>query len=379
MKKNIMIVDDSALMRRVMCDIITSDSSFEVKDVSRDGQEAYEKIVANKYDAIVLDVNMPRMGGLELLKKLHKEKIDVVVIMASTLTSEGSKETIEALELGAVDFVTKPGNVIEARGEDFSTSLLNVLRAVLKTPSQRLSTQAVVGTTTRRTETASRSEVTTRRTSPMSAPTTRINEKLPEHSTVRNGNKLVALACSTGGPKSLQSVIPMLPKEMDAPVVIVQHMPPGFTKSLADRLNELSKVTVAEAQDGDVLQNGHVYIAPGGKHLTVVKRNGGGHMIKLDDSPPVGTLKPCADIMYRSLTTCGYDEICCVVLTGMGADGAQGILDLRKRKPVFTISQSAETCVVYGMPKAVAEAGLSNKVVPLEQVASTIIMNVGVQ
>ncbi|MGN0170148.1 MAG: chemotaxis response regulator protein-glutamate methylesterase [Lachnospiraceae bacterium] len=357
MKKNIMVVDDSALMRRVMCDIINSDSSFEVTDMSRDGQEAYEKIIAHKYDAVVLDVNMPRMNGLELLKKLHTEKIDVMVIMASTLTVEGSRETMEALELGAVDFVTKPGNIIEARGEDFSQALLNVLSAVLNNPRPSVSSTTRTGV----------------------GKTRSLTGTLPEKSMVRTGNKLIALACSTGGPKSLQSVIPLLPKKMDAPMVLVQHMPAGFTKSMAERLNELSFVEVKEAEEGDILQKGHVYVAPGGRHLTVVKRPDGSHVIRLNDAPAVGGLRPCADIMYDSLKTCGYDEVVCVVLTGMGADGTKGISELNREKKIFTIAQDEKSCVVYGMPRAIAETGLVNKVVPLDNVASTIIMNVGVQ
>lgn len=352
MKKNIMVVDDSALMRRVICDIINSDSSFEVTDMSRDGLEAYEKIIRNKYDAIVLDINMPRMDGLELLRKLHSEKIDVLVIMASTLTVEGSKETIEALELGAVDFVTKPGNIIEAKGDDFSTSLLKVLNAVLKT---------------------------TKFTRPMIRREPVPSGGLPVKSTVKNGNKLIALACSTGGPKSLQSVIPFLPANMDAPMVLVQHMPAGFTKSMAERLNELSKVSVKEAEEGDILQKGWVYVAPGGHHMQVIKTAGGVHKIHLDDSPAIGGLRPCANVMYESLKNSGYDEVVCVVLTGMGADGTEGILSLRNSKKVFTISQDEATCVVYGMPRAIAESGVVNKVVPLTDVASAIITNVGVQ
>lgn len=360
MKKNIMVVDDSALMRKVMCDIINSDSSFEVVDTSRDGLEAYEKIVENKYDAILLDINMPRMDGLELLRRLQKEKIEVVAIMASTLTSVGSKETMEALELGAVDFVTKPGNIIEARGDDFSTSLKKVLNAVLKTsrivrtPGKTPSAQDIV--------------------KPV-----KVSSTLQERSSVKNGNKLVALACSTGGPKSLQSVIPLLPKAMDAPVVLVQHMPAGFTKSMAERLDELSFVKVKEAEEGDVLKKGCVYIAPGGKHLQIIHNRDGSHSVHLDDSPAIGGLKPCADVMYKSLENCGYDEVVCVVLTGMGSDGTKGILGLRNAKKIFTISQTEDTCVVYGMPRAIAEAGVVNKVVPLDNIASTIIMNVGVQ
>lgn len=193
------------------------------------------------------------------------------------------------------------------------------------------------------------------------------------------GNKLVALACSTGGPKALQSVIPYLPGNLDAPMVLVQHMPVGFTKSMADRLNELSKISVKEAQEGDILKKGWVYVAPGGKHMEVARMPDGRHKIVLNDMPAIGGLKPCADIMYDSLTRSGFDEIVCVVLTGMGADGKKGILSLERAKPIHVISQNAETCVVYGMPKAVYEAGVVDEVVPLTEVAATITKRVGVQ
>ena len=196
---------------------------------------------------------------------------------------------------------------------------------------------------------------------------------------VRTDKKLVALACSTGGPKALQSVIPYLPKNLDAPMVLVQHMPPGFTKSMADRLNELSEISVKEAQEGDILEKGHVYVAPGGKHMEVVKMRDGSHRIALNDMPPIGGLRPCANIMFDSLTKTDYDEIICIVLTGMGADGTNGILSLNRKKPIHVIAQDAQTCVVYGMPRAIAEAGMVDEMVPLEQVAKTITKNVGVK
>ena len=161
-------------------------------------------------------------------------------------------------------------------------------------------------------------------------------------------------------------------------MVLVQHMPAGFTKSMADRLNETSAITVKEAENGDVLKKGTVYVAPGGKHMEV-KKTTEGHVISLNDMPAIGGLRPCANITYDSLKTSGYDQVVCVVLTGMGADGTNGILSLEKSKPVYVISQNAETCVVYGMPKAIAETGIVNEVVPLDQVATSITKNVGVQ
>ena len=358
MKKNILIVDDSALMRRVLCDIINTDSTFQATDVCKDGLEAYERLKTTHYDAVLLDVNMPRMDGLELLKKLQKDNIRATVIMVSTATVKEAKVTMLAFELGAVDFVTKPTNIIEAKGDVFKESLLSVLSAVLKT-------QSIVRTMKPQEE-------------PVQA-VSRDKSGIPVKSVPSNGNRLIALACSTGGPKALQSIIPYLPKNLNAPIVLVQHMPEGFTKSMADRLNELSKISVKEAEEGDILQKGWVYVAPGGKHMEVVKTADGRHKITFNDMPAIGGLKPCANITYQSLTKSGYDEIVCVVLTGMGADGTKGILALEKEKPIYVIAQNAQTCVVYGMPKAIYEAGVVDEVVPLTEVASTIIKRVGVQ
>ena len=343
MKKNILVVDDSALMRRVICDIINTDGTFQANDVCRDGLEAYEKLKTTKYDGVILDVNMPRMDGLQLLEKLQQDRIKATVIMDADVT-------IRAMERGAIDFVEKPTNIVEAKGENFRKRLLDVLSAVLRTERENLMMQS------------KRPEVVLRQQKPVA----------------KSGNLIVALACSTGGPKALQSVIPKLPKNLNAPVVLVQHMPVGFTKSMAERLDTTSPIRVKEAEEGDILQKGTVYIAPGGKHMEVVKC-AGGHKISLHEMPQIGGLRPCANITYDSLKNSGYDEVVCVVLTGMGADGTNGILSLAKSKPVHVIAQNAQTCVVYGMPKAIAESGMVDEVVPLEDVAQTIIKNVGVQ
>ena len=357
MKKNILVVDDSALMRRVLCDIINTDSTFEAKDVCRDGLEAYERLKTTKYDGVVLDVNMPKMDGLELLDRLQKDGIRATVIMVSTETTKDAEVTILAMERGAIDFVTKPTNIIEAKGENFRNRLLQVLSAVLKTErytrGNRLDSSK-----------------------PTQAKKIVLRQNKNE---VKSGNKIVAIACSTGGPKALQSVIPFLPKNLNAPVVLVQHMPAGFTKSMAERLNEISSIQVKEAADGDVLQKGIVYVAPGGKHMEIAKAADGRHKVVLNDMPAIGGLKPCANITYDSLIKSSYDEVVCVVLTGMGADGTNGIISLNQKKPTYVIAQNAETCVVYGMPKAIVESGLVNEVVPLTEVAKSITKNVGVQ
>jgi two-component system chemotaxis response regulator CheB len=347
------VVDDSALMRRVICDIINSDGTFQANDVCRDGLEAYEKLKTTRYDGVILDVNMPKMDGLQLLEKLQQDKIKATVIMASTVTAKDANVTIRAMELGAIDFVTKPTNVVEAKGEQFRKELLETLSAVLKTEQYNQNLRGTAGG--------------------MRMPS------VPKKSTaVKGGNVIVALACSTGGPKALQSVIPKLPKNLNAPMVLVQHMPAGFTKSMAERLDEVSEICVKEAEDGEILKKGTVYIAPGGKHMEVVKCVAG-HKIALNEMPPIGGLRPCANITYDSLKDTGFDQVVCVVLTGMGADGTNGIKSLAKSKAVHVIGQNAATCVVYGMPKAIAEAGMVDEVVPLEEIAQTITKNVGVQ
>lgn len=372
MKKNILVVDDSALMRRVICDIINSDDNFQAIDICRDGQEAYEKLKTKSYDGVLLDVNMPRMDGLQLLEALQKDGIKANIIMVSTLTTKEAEVTIMALERGAIDFVTKPTNIVEAKGEDFKNRLIEVLSAVLRT--QKIPSRSTYQTSApiQRQAVNAKALSTAPLDSKPAAPVKRL-------AATAGKNKLVALACSTGGPKALQEVIPYLDAGMNAPMVLVQHMPAGFTKSMADRLNEISPIAVKEAEEGDVLQKGHVYIAPGGKHMEVKKNPDGTHKIVLNDMPAIGGLKPCANITFDSISNTGFDEIICVVLTGMGADGTNGILSLCQHKPVHVIAQNAETCVVYGMPKAIAEAGVVDEVVSLKDVAKTITKNVGVK
>ena len=402
MKKNILIVDDSALMRRVISDIINSDNRFTVKDIATNGLEAFDLILKNRfqYDCVMLDINMPKLNGLELLEQLQKNRINIKVIMVSTLTKEGAKETIIALERGALDFVTKPENYLEAKNESFKNRLLEVLSVATGLDAsgfgaaERVSVQksaavkkeSFPGNTLEDTLGEIRKSTTTQNETSNVVRTR--SSVMPERGTTFEphkrfvGNKegktkIVALACSTGGPKSLQSVIPYIPADIDAPIVLVQHMPKGFTNSLALRLNEMSKVTVKEAANGDILKKGYVYIAPGGYQMKVVK-DGANFKIVTTDDAAVGGLKPCANIMYESLKGLPIDEVTCVVLTGMGADGTLGIGELSKTNNIYVISQDEATSVVYGMPRAVAEAKLSDEVLPLEKIAAAILKNVGV-
>lgn len=388
MAKKILIIDDSALMRRVISDIIKTNKQYEVADFATDGLDGFDKIVSHPklYDAIILDINMPKMNGLELLEMLQKNRIQETVIVVSTVAKEGAKETIKALELGAFDFVTKPENFIEAKGENFKHRILDMLEVATASSTkasvissmpitQSINTKA----TTMRTFVTAKNERSTgvsERTKVQPAMTVRMSD----HNLYKKDkvNRIVALACSTGGPKSLQQVIPYLPADMDAGMVVVQHMPAGFTKSLAMRLNEISKVKVKEAEDGDIVEKGTVYIAPGGRHMRLT-RAGSTAKVVLSDEPPVDALRPCANVMYESLKDSPYDEIVCVVLTGMGADGTKGIKLLKEKKKLHVISQDEASSIVYGMPRSVAEAGLTDEVKPLEEIADAITRNTGVR
>lgn len=356
--KNILVVDDSALMRRVICDIIESDGRFHVQDKATNGLEALDLICSKSYDAIILDVNMPRMNGLELLQELQNRKVSANIMMVSTDTMEGAKTTLDALELGAMDFVHKPGNAMDCRTEDFKERLLKVLATV----SAAKVNMSVFQKPPARVMAAPRK--------PLDIPRRTLSAV--------SGNKIVAIASSTGGPKALQSVIPKLPGNLKVPVVIVQHMPAAFTASLAERLDSLSELHVKEAAEGDVLEAGNVYIAKGGKHLNIVMSSGK-YSIHYTDEPNREGVKPCANYMYESLRDSKFDEVVCVVMTGMGADGTKGIINLKEKKKLHVIAQEASTCAVYGMPRSIVNAGLADQVVPLEQIAQEIMMNVGVK
>ncbi len=397
MAKKILVIDDSALMRRVISDIINEGDDYEVAAIAKDGVEGFDLIVSNPnlYSAVILDINMPKMNGLELLKELQKNRIEQTVIVVSTVAKQGAKETIQALEYGAFDFVTKPENYLETKGVAFKEAIHKMLdiatssRAsiertrVIRSRTTPLSATSRTTTTSRLGQNSSNAD----RASAINALRQRSMERnvAPakiEASSLRNvkknKKKIVALACSTGGPKSLQQVIPVLPKSLDCGVVVVQHMPAGFTASLAQRLDEMSQVKVKEAAQGDIIKKGVVYIAPGGFHLKIVKA-GTEYKIDLNKEPAIEGLRPCANIMYESLENSDFDEITCVVLTGMGADGTKGIKGLvDKKKKIYVIAQDEDSCVVYGMPKAIAKTGLVNEVVPLNRIANSITKNVGV-
>ena len=371
-KKNILIVDDSALMRRVISDIIKSDERFVVCDVANNGLEAYDKITLNpkRFDIVLLDINMPKMNGIEFMEQMNRLKLKLTVIVISTIAVEGAAETLRLLELGAFDFVTKPNSFAQIKENSFQDRVLATLACAAGFSEAEY--KKVI-----RPKSAELPKIVRNETKPVNSASVPVVRK-PHKPVGMGAKKLVALACSTGGPKALQKVVPFLPKNLDAPMLIVQHMPVGFTGTLASRLNELSEITVKEAADGDVLEKGTVYIAKGGSQMRV-KKKGSSYVLSVTLEEARNGLKPCADIMYESLLESDYDDITCVVLTGMGGDGTVGIKQLNDKHNIYVIGQDASTCTVYGMPRVLHEAGLTDTVVPLEKVADAIIKNVGVR
>lgn len=357
MAKKVLIIDDSALMRRIESDIISADDNFIVEDVARNGEEALKRILAGKtYDIILTDLNMPKIDGVGFLREMERMRNRTPVLVVSSIASKSANETIEALALGAFDFVKKPTGPIGQGYAEFQKKILTRmylacgLFAKEKRPTRR---QRVA--TEKRTET------------PIVSPIVRGNK-----------TRLLVIASSTGGPKALQMVIPYFSADFPYPIVVVQHMPAGFTESLANRLNDLSPLQVKEAEDGEALRKGYIYIARGGKQCEVMEPQIGKFVFSINDKPARGGLRPCADILFESLVETSLDDFVCGVLTGMGSDACKGIQLMKKHKRTKVVAQDEESCVVYGMPRAVAEAGVVNEVVPLSEVTRAMIRQIGV-
>lgn len=352
--KKVLVIDDSALMRRVMSDIISDTKEYIVAYTAGNGVDGLA-IIEEKKDiiAIFCDINMPKMNGLELLQIIRQKKIDIPFILFSS--QNDARDTITALELGATEFIKKPTRVFtDTEFRDKVNKALTIATSVKNKQSERPEEPQIQS-----------QSITKRRVEDVKKPAGKMK-------------RLVALVCSTGGPKALQEVIPKLPENLAAPVLVVQHMPAGFTETMAARLNDLSQIYVKEAEEGEYIKNGVCYIAKGGTHLGVSEMSGKVSLY-FDETPPIGGLKPCGNIMYSSLCNVNvYDEIVCVVLTGMGADGTKGITELSGRQKVFVIAQDEKSSTVYGMPKAIYEKGLTDVVCDLNNIANEIIKKVGV-
>ncbi len=329
-----------------MRDMIESDPTFEVVAVATNGREAVLKNETYQPDCLTLDVEMPVMNGLEALKEIMKTH-PVPVIMVSSLTKDGEQATIDALLHGAVDYLAKPSGAISLDLEKIKEQLLAKLRTATLANLEKAVRAHGSNQTSER-------DVT-----------------FQQEYGFKTDEKLIVIGSSTGGPRALECVISGLPKDLPAPVLIVQHMPANFTKTLAQRLNKSCAIKVKEAEDGERLKKGTVYLAPGGWQMKVEKL-GETLAIKLEDSPPIKGLKPCFDILLESLLPIKR-PIVFAILTGMGADGSRGLIALKKTHEVFAIAESEETATIFGMPKAAIQTGLVDQITRLPEVSKGIV------
>jgi two-component system chemotaxis response regulator CheB len=345
---SVLVVDDSAFMRKVISEMIASDPELSVAGTARDGRDAIEKARSLRPDVITLDVEMPVMDGLAALPKLAGE-LGIPVVMLSSLTQEGAEITLRALSLGAIDFVPKPSGAISLDISKVRDDLLVKVKAAAKVSAARVRRLA---------------------RDAKAPPTARGREAKPARARGdgRRAENVVVIGTSTGGPRALTQVVPWLPPNLPAGVLIVQHMPAGFTKSLADRLNQASKIRVAEAQGGEAITQGEALIAQGGLHMAVEPDG----TVRLDSSPPMHGVRPAVDITMNSAIDLYGKKTVGVIMTGMGSDGADAMARV-KRMGGKTVCEHESTCVVYGMPRAVVERGHADRVVPLPRIADEIV------
>ena len=341
-KVKVLVVDDSSFMRKIISDILSSDPHIEVVGTARDGEDALRKIKILDPHVLTLDMEMPKLDGLQTLKMIMKD-YPRPVIMVSSVTQEGTQATFQALATGAVDFVAKPSGHISLNMKDVGEELI---AKVLAASTAMLSKQ----------------------------------DLLHEHSVYipKGGNEIkkqppeiVAIAASTGGPRALQYVLSELPGDFPLPIVVVQHMPQDFTPSFAKRLDAVSKLTVIEGYPKAPLRPGMAVIAPGGSHLLVRRTVDGKLICELSDLPPLLSVKPSANMLFTSLANEVGGRVLGVILTGMGRDGADGAALLHS-KGAYIVAESKETCVVYGMPRSAVEAGIVDEIAPLYNIPTVI-------
>ena len=340
----VLVVDDSAFMRKAITAMLNSDPDIKVIGEAVDGEDAVLKVKSLIPDVVTMDIEMPKLNGLDALRRIMKD-MPVPVIMVSSLTEEGARETMKALEIGAVDYVPKhlSGNIVNITNikNDICSKVKHVGRSKYKL---------------KRLTDTSRAPVLT-----------------PDFSMQKNTNriKLVIIGSSTGGPKSLQDVLPRLPKNFPAGVIVVQHMLPLFTASFAERMGELCQMELREARDGDLIKPGLVLIAKGGSHLIVERSKTGEVHVKLTCEPSTIHM-PSVDVAMESVARTYAEHAIGVIMTGMGQDGCEGLKMMKKMKGKV-IAQDEETSVIFGMPKAAIESGVVDKIVPLGKIADEII------
>jgi two-component system, chemotaxis family, protein-glutamate methylesterase/glutaminase len=337
----VLVVDDSAVMRAFLGRVIGAQPDMELLAASPDPLLAMDRIRRNPPDVITLDVEMPRMNGLDFLRQLMAVR-PLPVVMISSLTREGAETTLRALELGAVDFFPKPADFesLEATGQEIA---------------EKIRAAAVARVLRRRV--ASRAPAANPAAGPLLAPTP------------AGWQRVIGIGASTGGVEALRDVLAPLPADMPA-ILVAQHMPPGFTDTFARRLDRLCRIHVKEAEDDEAVRGGVAYIAPGGRHLLLV-RHGAGYRLNVTDGPPVNRHRPSVDSLFRSMARAAGGQAIGVMLTGMGSDGAEAMVEM-SRKGAQTIAQDEASCVVFGMPRQAIRAGGVREVLPLADIAARL-------
>jgi two-component system, chemotaxis family, protein-glutamate methylesterase/glutaminase len=338
----VLVVDDSALMRKLIPQILAADSSIQVVGTAMDGNFGLRKIEELRPQVVTLDLEMPGMGGLDMLKEIMRSQ-RVPVIVVSSHSTQGASVTLKALSMGAFDFVAKPADV-SARMPEIAQELINKIKAAAQSRGIRISAPA------------GPAPMTAEKTAP---------------TTGQRPTRVVAIGISTGGPQSLQYVLPQLPRDFPGTILIVQHMPEGFTEMFSRRLDEICAIRVKEAQSGDLLVPGRALVCPGSRHLKV-KRLPLGDVAVLSEEPRVNGHRPSVDVLFKSVAEEFEDKAIALLMTGMGEDGAQG-MSLVKAAGGMTIAQSEDSCVVFGMPKAAIDRGYAVRVVGLEAIANTLL------
>ncbi len=349
-KVRVLIVDDSAFFRRRINDILSKDPAIEVAGMAADGLEAVKQARLLKPDVITMDVEMPVMDGISAVRKIMAEA-PTSILMFSSLTHEGARATLDALDAGAVDFLPKQMNDIRP-GEGTTGSAL--VQRVLTLGRRRAS-----------------SMLRTPRPVTPAVPKPAVVQPARESARHRPVScRLVAVGASTGGPVAIQGLLTALPKNFPVPLILIIHMPESFTPAYAERLNAMSRIDVKEAENGDQLVAGKAYLAPGGKQM-LLERQGNRNIIRIEESAAGQTYRPSVDITFGSAARVFGKDVLAIVLTGMGSDGKQGAR-LLKENGSSVWSQDEQSCVVYGMPQAVEKAGLSDRVLPLDEIGPTL-------
>ena len=373
-KKNlrVLVVDDTIVYRKAVSDIIDEIPGVELAGVAHNGRIAIAKIETLKPDILTLDIEMPVMNGIEVLAEIQQRFPGIGAIMLSTLTSDGSEMTMRALELGAFDFILKPQTKSTAEGkQEIKRQLQPMLEAFArsKIAPSLLSRKGFIAKSQPliRTTSLARGLADKKDAAPRLSPASLMK---------RGKSEIVTIGISTGGPNALSQMLPRLPGDLGVPVVIVQHMPPVFTKSLAASRDKKCALQVKEAQEGEPIQPNVVYIAPGGKQMKLVAgADGKNRLIKLTNDPPENSCKPSADYLFRSVADYYVGRATAVIMTGMGSDGTRGLASL-KEKGAHIIAQDEASCVVYGMPKAPTDLGYVHVVAPLNKIADEIVKSV---